>query len=267
MTVPDPREVIALERVSVIRQGRYLLRDLTWTVSSDQHWVVLGPNGAGKTTMLQVASSYLAPTRGVVRLLGMERGRSDVRVLRREVGYAGTGPAAMVHDDLVALEIVVTGKHAAFVDSRWHEYDESDWDRARDRLDRLEAGHLADRFYGTLSAGEKARVMIARSLITDPQVLLLDEATTGLDLGARERLVTSLAGLAAEPTGPAMVLVTHHVEEIPPGFDHIVLLSGGRVVAAGPLSDTLTADALGETFGVGVTLERRGGRYHAWREQ
>ncbi|HSG80274.1 MAG TPA: ABC transporter ATP-binding protein [Acidimicrobiia bacterium] len=265
MTVPDRREVIALEHVSVLREGRYLIREVSWRVGPDEHWVVLGPNGAGKTTMLQVASTYLAPTRGTVRLLGRQRGRFDVRELRRLVGYAGTGPAAMVHHDLPALEIVVTGKHAAFVDSRWHDYDESDWERARDRLARLEAGHLADRRYGTLSAGERARVMIARSLVTEPALLLLDEATTGLDLGARERLVTSLSGLVADPDGPAIVLVTHHVEEIPPGFDHIVLLADGGVVADGPIEDTLTAEVLGETFGVDVRLERRDARYHAWR--
>ena len=265
MTIADPREVIALDGVSLVRQDRHLLRDITWSVRSDEHWVVLGPNGAGKTLMLQIASLYLAPTRGSVRLLGQKRGDVDVRDQRRKIGYAGTGPAAMVHQNLPAIEIVVTGKHAAFVDSRWHDYDEADWERARDRLDRLEAGHLADRPFGTLSAGEKARVMIARSLVTDPSVLLLDEATTGLDLGARERLMASLADLAVAPRGPAIVLVTHHVEETPLGFDHIVLLAGGRVVGTGPIGTTLTADTLSATFGVDVRLERRDGRYHAWR--
>ncbi len=265
MTVPDPREVIALDGVSLVRQGSHLLRDITWSVRSDEHWVVLGPNGAGKTLMLQIASLYLAPTRGTVRVLGRERGSFDVRDLRPKIGYAGAGPAAMVRQDLPAIEIVVTGKHAAFVDSRWHNYNEADWERARARLDQLEAGHLADRQFGTLSAGEKARVMIARSLVAEPSILLLDEATTGLDLGARERLVTSLADLAAEPTGPAIVLVTHHVEETPPGFDHIVLLARGSVVGKGPIGTTLTADTLSATFGIDVRLERRNGRYHAWR--
>ena len=265
MTVSASREVIALDGVSLVREERYLLRDVTWAVRSDEHWVVLGPNGAGKTLMLQIASMYLAPTRGSVRLLGRERGRVDVRDLRRMIGYAGTGPAAMVHQDLPAIEIVVTGKYAAFVDSRWNHYDKADWDRARVRLDQLGAGHLADRKFGLLSAGEKARVMIARSLLNDPSVLLLDEATTGLDLGAREQLLTSLADLAADPAGPAIVMVTHHVEETPVGFDHIALLAEGRIIGTGPIGSTLTADTLSATFGIDVRLEQRDGRYHAWR--
>ncbi len=260
----QPTDVIELDGVSLMREGRWLLRDVDWHVRSDEHWVVLGPNGAGKTLLLQIASTYIAPTRGTVRLLGHQRGRVDVRDLRRLIGYAGTGPSAMVHQNLPAIEIVVTGKHAAFVDSRWHEYDEEDWRRAHDRLRQLEAGHLADRRFATLSAGEKARVMIARSLINSPEVLLLDEATTGLDLGARERLVASLANLAADPDGPAIVLVTHHVEEIPPGFDHIALVSNGRLVDAGPIEHTLTAEALARTFGVDIRLDRRNDRFHAW---
>jgi len=259
-----PNDVIELDGVSLMREGRWLLRDIDWHVHSDQHWVVLGPNGAGKTLMLQIASTYVAPTRGTVRLLGRQRGRVDVRDLRRLIGYAGTGPAAMVHQNLPAIEIVVTGKHAAFVDSRRHEYDESDWRRAGELLARLEAAELAERRFATLSAGEKARVMIARSLINSPPILLLDEATTGLDLGARERLVASLAGLAADPAGPAIVLVTHHVEEIPPGFDHIALISQGRMVDSGPITTTLTADVLTTTFGADIRLDRRDGRYHAW---
>ena len=268
MTIPTPREVIALDGVSLVREGRHLLSDITWSVNAEEQWVVLGPNGAGKTLMLQIASLYLAPTRGAVRVLGQQRGRVDVRDLRREIGYAGAGPLAMVRQTLTAIEIVVTGKHAAFVDSRWHHYDEADWERARDRLAWLDIGHLAHRQFGSLSTGEKARVMIARGLVTDPSVLLLDEATTGLDLGARERMVRSLADLAdlaGERGGPAIVLVTHHVEEIPPGFDHILLLSGGRVVGKGPIGTTLTERALSATFGIDIRLERRDRRYHVSR--
>lgn len=162
-------EVLNLDAVSVIREGRPLLSDVHWNVQAHERWVVFGPNGAGKTTMLQVASTYLAPSRGSVRLLGSERGRVDVRELRRRVGYAGTGPAKMLRDYLPAVELVVTGKHAAFVDSRWHQYDDADWEAARARLSRLQAGHLAGREFGTLSAGEQQRVMMARSLMTDPE--------------------------------------------------------------------------------------------------
>jgi iron complex transport system ATP-binding protein len=259
-----PPEIIALEGVTVIRDGRALLRDVDWHVHGRERWVVLGPNGAGKTTMLQVASTYLGPTRGTVRLLGATFGKVDVRELRERVGYAGAGPAALVRDYLPGLEIVVTGKHASFVDRRWHEYTEEDWDYGRAQLERLQAGHLAERRFGTLSAGERQRVLIARSLMTHPELLLLDEATTGLDLGARERLVASLADLAADPEAPAVVLVTHHVEEIPEGFDNVVLLAGGTVVARGPITETLTPELLSETFGVPLHLERRRGRFRAW---
>jgi iron complex transport system ATP-binding protein len=262
--LPDPSELISLSGVSVVRQGRSLLAEVDWTVHGHERWVVLGPNGAGKTTMLQVASTYLQPTRGRVRLLGGLHGAVDVRELRRHIGYAGAGPAAMVRTYLPAIEIVVTGKHAAFVDSRWHEYAAADWEAAHRHLARFQVDGLADRPFETLSAGERQRVLIARTLMTEPRVLLLDEATTGLDLGARERLMASLAEFAGAPDSPAVVLVTHHVEEIPQGFSHILLLGGGRVVSAGPLEETLTAEALMSSFGVPLRLERHGGRFHAW---
>ncbi len=260
----SPSEIVALEGVSVVRDGRWLLTDIDWQVHRHERWVVLGPNGAGKTTMLQVASTYLGPTRGTVRLLGEVFGKVDVRDLRERVGYAGAGPAALVRDYLPAIEIVVTGKHASFVDRRWHEYSDEDWDFGARQLERLAAGHLADRRFGSLSAGEKQRVLIARSLMTHPELLLLDEATTGLDLGARERLVASLGELASDPESPAAVLVTHHVEEIPESFDNVLLLSGGAIVAAGPIEATMTPGLLSETFGVELKLERSAGRFHAW---
>lgn len=267
MAESESTEVIALEGVAVIRDGRRLLDRIDWTVHGHERWVVLGPNGAGKTTMLQVASTYLTPSRGTVRVLGHTRGRFDVRVLRERIGYAGAGPAAMVRTSLPALEIVVTGRHAAFVDSRWHDYTDGDWAMAGDCLGRLGARHLAERTFGTLSAGEKQRVLIARSLMTDPDVLLLDEATTGLDLGAREELVASLADLATDPHSPAVALVTHHVEEIPQGFTHIVMLDAGRVIASGEIEDTLTADSLSTCFGVPLRLDRHHDRYRAWKER
>ncbi len=262
--VVDDSEIIALEGVSVVRDGCWLLTDIDWHVHGHERWVVLGPNGSGKTTMLQVASTYLRQTQGTVRLLGELSGRVDVRDLRERVGYAGSGPAAMVRDYLPALEIVVTGKHASFVDSRWHEYDDRDWDFGADQLEKLAAAHLADRRFGSLSAGEKQRVLIARSMMTSPELLILDEATTGLDLGARETLVASLAELARDPESPAAVLVTHHVEEIPESFDNVIMLSSGKVVAAGPIEETMTPELLSGTFGVDLRLERHAGRFHAW---
>ncbi|HCO14396.1 MAG TPA: iron ABC transporter ATP-binding protein, partial [Gemmatimonadetes bacterium] len=226
-----------------------------------------GPNGAGKTTLLQVASSYLAPTRGEVRLLGGQRGSVDVRDLREYVGYVGSGPAALVRPYLSALKIVVTGKHAAFVDSHWYEYAEADWEAALDHLKRFAASHLADRAYGTLSAGEQQRVLIARSLMASPRLLLLDEAATSLDLGAREELIASLEDFAADPTSPSVVLVTHHVEEIPRGFSHMMILADAKVVAMGSISEVLTADVLSASFEIPLQLEVVEGRYRAWHSR
>ena len=196
--------------------------------------------------------------------LGETRGKVDVRTLRERVGYVGSGPATMIRNHLPAIDIVVTGKHASFVDTRWHEYDDDDWEFAHRLLERFQADHLADRSYGTLSTGEKQRVFIARSLMTGPEVLLLDEAMTGLDVGARERLVATLSGLASDPESPAVVLVTHHVEEIPPGFDHIALMSRGRIIASGPIDRNLTGVSLSECFEENLQVERIEDRYRAW---
>ena len=263
----DASEVIDLVKVSVVREGRFLLQEVDWAVRDNERWVLFGPNGAGKTTLLQVASTYLAPTSGSMRVLGETRGSVDVRDLRPHIGYAGAGPAALVRSYLPALEIVVTGKHAAFVDSRWHTYDDADWDIARDHMATFAAAHLADRTYGTLSAGEKQRVLIARSLMTNPRLLLLDEATTGLDLGAREELIASLEHFANDPGSPAVVLVTHHVEEIPRGFSHILMLADGKAVSSGPIEESLTGAALTSSFGLPLRLERIDGRYRAWMER
>jgi len=263
----EPAEVIALSKVSVVRVGRFLLEEVDWIVHDHERWVLFGPNGAGKTTLLEVASTYLAPSRGTMEVLGGLRGKVDVRDLRQHIGYAGAGPAALVRSHLPALEIVVTGKHAAFVDSRWHDYDQSDWDAARGHLTRFAADHLAGRTYGTLSAGEKQRVLIARSLMTGPRLLLLDEAMTGLDLGAREQLIASLADFAVDPESPAVVLVTHHVEEIPSGFSHILMLAHGKAIASGPMAKTLTAELLTSSFGLPLRLELVDGRYRAWHQK
>lgn len=256
--------LVALTGVSILRSGNYLLHDVDWTVRRGENWVVFGPNGAGKTTLLQVASTYVAPSRGTVEVLGGTFGRVDVRSLRARIGYVGPAPASLVHAELPAEEIVVTGKHAAFVDARWHRYGPDDWARARELLNQLHAEALIGRTFSTLSAGERQRVMIARGLMPEPELLLLDEAASGLDLGARERLVSALATIAMADDGPAAVFVTHHVEEIPPGFDHILVLNGGTVLATGPIEDTLDGDLLSQCFETDIRLDHRDGRYRAW---
>jgi iron complex transport system ATP-binding protein len=206
---------------------------------------------------------YLHPSGGTVEVLGEVLGRTDVRRLRTRIGIASSSLSQQLRPQLTATEVVMTAKHAA-LEPWWHTYDDADRARAVSQLARLRIGHLADREVSTLSSGEQQRVLLARTLMTDPGLLLLDEPTAGLDLGGREELVGSLAALAADPAAPATVLVTHHVDEIPPGFTHVLLLVEGRVLAAGPIEDTLTAEHLSVCFDVPLVLERRGSRWAVW---
>jgi len=255
-------DVLAFSGVSILRDGATLLRDVTWEVEEGERWVVLGANGAGKTTLLQVASANLHPSRGRVTILGETLGAVDVFELRPRIGLSSAALADRLPTKESVRDVVLTASYA--VVGRWREsYDQLDAKRAEELLDALGAAHLADRRFGTLSEGERKRVQIARALMTDPELMLLDEPAAGLDLGGREDLVRRLGELANDLYAPTMVLVTHHVEEIPPGFTHVLLLKGGTVVAEGPLHTTLTADALGETFGLPLHLERFGGRWMA----
>lgn len=257
---------LALRDVSLVRDGRYLLDHITWSVQPHERWVVLGRNGSGKTSLVRLASLYLHPSSGEVEVLGQILGRCDVRELRKRVGVASSSFAAQLRPELTATEVVMTAKNAA-LEPWWHRYDDADRARARAQLARLRVEHLADRSLGTLSSGEQQRVLLARTLMTDPGLVLLDEPTAGLDLGGREELVASLAVLATDADAPAVILVTHHVDEIPPGFTHVLMLHQGKVLAAGPLEDTLTADRLSACFEFPLTLERRGHRYGAWASE
>ena len=198
-------------------------------------------------------------------MLGEELGRTDVRRLRTRIGLASSSLAHQLRPELTALDVVMTARYAA-LEPWWHTYTDDDRDRARSLLARLRVGHFAARMIGTLSSGEQQRVLLARTLMMDPGIILLDEPTAGLDLGGREQLVGALAALAADPESPPTVLVTHHVDEIPPGFTHALLLSGGRMLAKGPIERTLKADALSECFRVPLRLERRGNRWSAWAD-
>lgn len=258
MTTPP----LVLTDVGLDRDGRMILDGVDLTVGDDQRWVVLGRNGCGKTTLLRIASLYLHPTRGTVDVLGNRLGRVDIRRLRPLVGFTSAGFADMLRPQLQAVDVVMTAKHGA-LEPWWHRYDDDDRRRARDRLASLGVEHLADHAFGTLSSGERQRVLLARTLMTDPGLLLLDEPTAALDLGGREELVAGLDALAARPETPAIVLVTHHVEEIPPSFTHVLLLADGRVLSAGPIGQTLTAEALSDCFGLSVVLEYRAGRWTA----
>ena len=261
-TPPDDDTVISFDRVSVIRGGSHLLRGISWQVELDERWVVLGPNGAGKTTLLNLASARLHPSRGTAWVLGERLGRTDVTELRTRIGLTTGQFADQIPPSERVLDVVVTA--AWSVVGRWREsYDPQDEARARALLEQLGMGALIEREFGTLSEGERKRTQIARALMTDPELMLLDEPTAGLDLGGREDLIGRLTELAEDPDAPAMVLVTHHVEEIPPGFTHAMLLREGTVVAAGLLGETLTAENLSKTFGLPLQVQRSGDRYMA----
>ncbi len=255
-------DVLELADVSVVRSGHHLLDGVTWAVADGDRWVVLGPNGAGKTTLLQIASAQMHPSSGYAAVLGELLGAVDVFELRPRIGLTSAALAERIPRRESVRDLVVTASYA--VVGRWREeYEGYDADRAATLLDRLGVGHLADRTFGTLSEGERKRVQIARALMTDPELLLLDEPAAGLDLGAREALVSTLGDIAADPTSPATVLVTHHVEEIPTGFTHALLLREGRIVAAGQVDDIVTDDSLSECFGLALTVSRNGARWSA----
>ena len=255
-------EALALEHVSVWREERLILDDVDWTVSDDERWVVLGRNGSGKTTLIRLASLYLHPSAGTVRVLGETLGRTDVRSLRARIGLASPSLGDQLRRELTPVEIVMSARYAA-LEPWWHTYDQADRDRARAMLDRMGCAALADRPFGVLSSGERQRVLLARTLMTEPGLVLLDEPTAGLDLGGREELVATLADLARDRSTPPTVLVTHHLEEIPPGFTHVLLVTAGRVVGCGPLDDVLRADALSACFGLDLVVERSGERWSA----
>jgi iron complex transport system ATP-binding protein len=253
---------LRLAGVSVVRNGTTILDALDWTVGAGERWVVLGLNGSGKTTLLRVASLYLHPTTGEVEVVGGRLGRVDVRRWRTRIGLVSPAFADLLRPTVTVVDVVMSAREAA-LETWWHRYGPEDHAHALDLLERTGTAALADRTFGTLSSGERQRVLLARSLWGDPGLVLLDEPTAGLDLGAREDLVTRLAALAASTSTPPTVLVTHHVEEIPAGFTHALLLREGRVVAQGRLGSVLTAGTLSTTFGLALTLDRQDGRYAA----
>lgn len=256
----------ALELESIVfeRSGRRILDEISMRVHQHERWLVLGANGSGKTTLLRIAALYDHPSSGAVRVLGEELGHTDVRQLRRRVGYASAALAAQFRTELSANDVVVTAKYAA-LEPWWHSYTDADRQQAADCLERMGVAQMAGRSLGTLSSGEQQRVFLARTLMNDPQVILLDEPSARLDLGGREQLVAALADLAAQADGPPFVLVTHHVDEVPDGVTHALLLRDGRPVAQGPIDEALTAETLSECFEMSLALERRpDGRLSAW---
>lgn len=253
-----------LEQVSASRDGTLVLDRVNLAVERDQRWLVLGANGSGKTTLLRIAALYDHPSSGRVVVLGETLGSTDVRELRRSVGYLSASLAAELRPQLSARDAVMTAKHAA-LEPWWHTYDERDENRALECLDRMKVRHLHDRELGSLSSGEQQRVLLARMLMNDPGVVLLDEPSARLDLGGREELVGSLTEWTMEPTAAPIVLVTHHLDEVPPGMTHVLMLKAGRVLVSGPIEESLDDSSLSECFSMRLHLERRSnGRYGAW---
>ncbi len=257
---PPATSALRYVDVDLYRQRTLVLSGVNWQVDGGDRWAVLGPNGSGKTTLVQLASGYLHPTRGHVEVLGHRLGRVDVRALREHVATVSAGVSRMILPRLSAREVVVSASRGA-LEPWWHSYSEGEWDRASALLAAAGFDRIAERPFGVLSEGERQQVMLARALMSEPRLLLLDEPCAGLDMGGRERLLSRLGTLAKDAAALPLVLVTHHVEEIPEGFTHVLLLRGGTVIAAGPMASTLSPDSLSECFGLPLDL-----RYddHRW---
>lgn len=254
--------VLQLSDVSVVRDGNRILDSIDWTVEGDERWAILGPNGAGKTTLLQIAAAMVHPSSGQANILDGTLGRVDVFDLRPRIGFASTAMARRIPAGEKVLDVVLTAAYA--VAGRWNEtYEDIDVRRAQRVLAEWRLGHLQDRIFGGLSDGEQKRVQIARAVMTDPEMLLLDEPAASLDVGAREELLQLLSGYARAEGAPAIIMVTHHVEEIPLGFSHALLIADGRLTAAGPIAEVLTSQHLSETFGLALDVEEHDGRFTA----
>ena len=246
--------------------GKAILRDVDWAIEPGQHWVVLGANGSGKTTLARIASLRLHPSTGSIRVLGVELGRADIRPLLGEIGYAAAALADQLRFELPCLDVVMTAKHGA-LEPWWHTYDDLDRDQALRSMHKVGVESLASQRFGSCSSGEKQRVLIARALMTDPSLVILDEPTAALDLGGREEFVASLDALAAVPDAAPMVLITHHVDEIPSLFTHALLMADGAPLTSGPVEEIISAQNLSRAFGVELSVERRNDRYWAWADR
>ena len=254
--------VLQFSDVSVVRDGNTILNSVSWTVDAAERWVILGPNGAGKTTLLQLAAAQMHPSSGRVQVLDDALGKTDVFELRPRIGFASTALARKVPRDERVIDVVLTAAYS--VTGRWNEtYEEVDIRRAQRVLAEWKLTYLEDRRFGDLSDGEQKRVQIARSVMTDPELLLLDEPAASLDLGAREELVGLLGGFARDGKSPAIVMVTHHVEEIPAGFTHALLLANGTVEAAGVIDEVITSENLSSAFGLPLEVTKHNDRFAA----
>lgn len=264
VATPDG-DVIDARDVLLYRGDTTLVGPLSWTVNAGEQWIICGPNGAGKTSLLHMLGGECFPSRGTLRVLGEQFGRTDLTELRTRLGVSSHALSRSIPGYETALNVVLSAGYSRI--GRWREhYDPEDLDRATALLEDFAVIHLKDRPFGLLSEGERKRVLIARALMSAPELLLLDEPSAGLDLGGREDLIELLEQLAADPQAPAMLMVTHHVEEIPRGFTHAMILCAGQAVRQGPVADVITSQAMSEAFGQPIAVETAGGRYFAHRD-
>jgi iron complex transport system ATP-binding protein len=260
VTPADDGPVIALREVAVRREGTVVLHDVDWSVRPGERWVILGPNGSGKTTLLTLAGARLWPSAGAVEILGSRLGEVDVRSLRPRIALVSGSVTRQLRAEVPARDVVISGRHGA-LETWWHSYSADEWAEADRLLAASGFAHIGDRPFGVISEGERQQVLLARALMARPELLLLDEPAAGLDLGARERLVSRLGDLAADTRSPTTVLVTHHCEEIPRGFTHAGLMRKGRLMATGPMEEVLSSSLISACFDVSVTVGRHEGRW------
>lgn len=260
----DPDLLIDFRGVELRRGGKTVVGPVDWQVELDERWVIIGPNGAGKTSLVRMAAAEEYPSRGKAFIMGEQLGKTDMRDLRAMIGISSAAIQQRIPDQERVDDLVVSAGYAVL--GRWREeYGDMDFSRADEILDQVGATHLKDRTWATLSEGEKKRVILARALMTDPELLILDEPSAGMDLGGREDLVGYLGDLALDPDAPAIVMITHHVEEIPYGFTHAMVLNAGKVVAQGLINTVLTSENLSQAFGQPIQVDRIGQRYFARR--
>lgn len=254
--------VLRLNGVGFRRAGTQILTDVSWEVEQGQRWVVLGHNGAGKTTIMRMLAAREFPSTGSVEVLGERLGAVDVWELRQRIGFASSALTNLIPAHEQVRDVVLTGAYGTT--GRWkEESEEIDDARVTDLLRVLGVARLADRAYGTLSSGEKQRVAIARALMPDPELLVLDEPAAGLDLAGREQLLAALTELASYPGAPVMVIVTHHVEEIPRGTTHALILAQGKVHSSGRTEQVLTSENISAAYGTPLLVTHQHGRFAA----
>jgi iron complex transport system ATP-binding protein len=250
---------ICLEDVSFVRRQRLILDRISWDIHRGNNWVVIGANGSGKTTLLRLLAGYLWPTQGSITVLGEEFGHTDVRELRKKIGWVGSFLEAQIPPSMSPLDLIVSGKFASI--GIFESPKEEDYQQGLDLAHQIKCGEILSLPYGVLSQGEKQRLLIARGLIHKPQLLILDEPCAGLDLVAREQLLDTLEHLGRTPGGPTMIFVTHHLQEIMPTFTHTILLRQGSCVAQGRKPEILRSELLTQAFGISVKVTEEGDRY------